>query len=89
MYIQATIQALNEGETAYVANSGIASLRDAVADAYTAQADVPTHSSNILISTGSMLCVHSLITALVDPGDEVSHPNYPNNLISPPLPLIT
>jgi len=78
--IDSTIASLERGETAYVANNGIAPLRDAVANYYATVTGVPTSAENVIVTNGSMLSIYSLQSALLNPGDEVLIPNpgFPN-----------
>jgi DNA-binding transcriptional MocR family regulator len=60
---------------------GIDSLRDAVADYYTAQG-VPTGRDQIMVTSGAQHAISVVLAALVKPGERVlvEHPTYANAL---------
>ncbi|KAJ1457854.1 pyridoxal phosphate-dependent transferase [Pelagophyceae sp. CCMP2097] len=61
----------------YVANAGIASLRDAVAtQVYGKRSPAAALTAdNIVVTTGSMLAFYTTFASVLDPGDEVLLPN--------------
>ncbi len=60
---------------------GIAVLRTAIADRYTARG-LPTSPDQILVTNGAQGALSLIVTALTSPGDRVlvEHPSYPNAL---------
>jgi DNA-binding transcriptional MocR family regulator len=60
---------------------GVAALRMAIADRYTARG-LPTTPDQVMITSGGQNAIALVVTALADPGDRVlvEHPTYPNAL---------
>ena len=79
--IEAAQASLANGDTKYISNAGLPSLRDAVAAHYTERASSRSFAAeNVLISHGSMFSFSSAFMALLEPGDEVllPDPGFPN-----------
>ena len=79
--INASVEALKAGKTAYCPNAGISELRKAVAQKYNSQnSHAACGAENIMITTGSMLSLYSLYLTLFKPGDEclIPFPGFPN-----------
>jgi aspartate aminotransferase len=79
--VSAAQRALSEGQTRYIASSGLPTLRAAVAEQYAARASHRTHGvQNVLVSHGSMFAFSAAFMALLEPGDEVliPDPGFPN-----------
>jgi aspartate/methionine/tyrosine aminotransferase len=79
--VQATIASLNNGQTAYIGNSGIPELRSAIAARYNKTfPSSSTAKENVLVTAGSMMSLYSLILAILKPGDEclIPFPGFPN-----------
>jgi alanine-synthesizing transaminase len=76
--IEAVTKALREGFTGYVHSAGIIEARESVAQ-YATEMGAPTRPDEVLITTGSSEAADLILTALVDPGDEVlmPAPGYP------------
>ncbi|MBN1390057.1 MAG: pyridoxal phosphate-dependent aminotransferase [Candidatus Thermoplasmatota archaeon] len=72
--IDAAKQALDDGMTHYVQSTGIPPLREAVAAHVTNKNGIKAASDNILILP-TKFALYGTIQALVDPGDEVIHPD--------------
>jgi aspartate aminotransferase len=70
----AATQAIAEGFTHYTPVSGIAELRQAVADKFRKYNNLPYQANNIVISTGAKQSLINAIMVLVNPGDEVIMP---------------
>lgn len=76
--VEPVARALREGFTGYAHSAGLAEAREAVA-AYAGAAGAPTAPGDVLITAGASEAADLLLTALVDPGDEVllPAPGYP------------
>jgi alanine-synthesizing transaminase len=76
--IEAVERAMRAGDNGYLASSGIASARQAVADEYTARG-VPMTPDRVLITTGTSEAIDLALHALINEGDEVlvPSPTYP------------
>ncbi len=73
--LQAGIESLRRGETHYTSNSGTLELRLAVADQLAALYGVAYDArSEILITVGVSEALYLVLTAILDPGDEVIVP---------------
>lgn len=70
----AATQAIADGFTHYTPVSGIAELRQAVADKFRKYNNLPYTAANIVISTGAKQSLINAIMVLVNPGDEVIMP---------------
>jgi aspartate aminotransferase len=68
---KAAVDAIARGETKYTAAEGIAPLRKAVAEMYSAKIGVPYTASEVVISHGAKHSIYNALFALIDPGDEV------------------
>jgi aspartate/methionine/tyrosine aminotransferase len=77
--VEATVQALRDGHTAYAPSSGELPLRQAIADKYS-NLGFPTALEQIVVTVGSSLSLFSILSALLQPGDEclLPLPGYPN-----------
>ena len=79
--VEKGVEALRAGQTHYTPNAGILPLRAAIAasleESHGLQADPETE---IMVANGGMQVLMLLMTALLDPGDEVivSDPYWPN-----------
>ncbi|MCI0542910.1 MAG: pyridoxal phosphate-dependent aminotransferase [Actinobacteria bacterium] len=58
----------------YTANTGLAPLREAIADNTLRYSGVPTDPSQVLVTNGAKQAIYNTCAALVDPGDEVLVP---------------
>src|SRR5262245_40626589 len=76
--IAAVERAMRDGQNGYLASTGIAVAREAVAKDYTAKG-VPTSPDRVLITTGTSEAIDLVLNALVDDGEEVlvPLPTYP------------
>ena len=61
--------------------SGIADLRDVIAQRYTARG-LPTTAEQIMVTSGAQHALRLLLSVLTSPGERVlvDHPTYPNAL---------
>jgi aspartate aminotransferase len=66
--------ALRANHTNYPPSSGIASLRETVAEFYTSSFGIPTRASEVLIAGGARPLIYSIFTTLLDPNDTVVYP---------------
>lgn len=71
---EAAIKAIREGHTKYTAVDGIKSLKQAVIDKFAKDNDLHYNLNQILISCGAKHSIYNLLSAVVDPGDEVIIP---------------
>ncbi|MBS1984265.1 MAG: aminotransferase class I/II-fold pyridoxal phosphate-dependent enzyme [Bdellovibrionales bacterium] len=68
------IAAYQKNETNYPPSSGATPLRQAVADFYSREFDVPTGADEVLIAGGARPLIYTTFRALVDAGDTVIYP---------------
>ncbi len=75
---EAAILAMNEGRTRYTHSMGIPALREAIAAHHRERYGVTVHPDRVLVSMGTSLLMHLLMTTLLEPGDEVilADPTY-------------
>jgi aspartate aminotransferase len=73
-------RALDRGETRYVANAGIPSLREAIAGNVAARNRLPAGPDQVVVSAGGMQALYAALSATVSAGDEVliPDPGWPN-----------
>ena len=71
---QAGIDAINEGFTHYTDSNGIAELRDAVATKFREENGLHSTPETVLVSSGGKHSIFNVLSAIVDPGDEVIIP---------------
>lgn len=69
--VDACKKALEEGKTKYLPATGINELKDAVIAKFKRDNDLSYTRDQIVISTGGKQCLHNVLTAMLDPGDEV------------------
>jgi aspartate/methionine/tyrosine aminotransferase len=76
--VEAGIQALRDGLTTYTQSSGIQPLRVAIAESML-ERGVLAQPDNVVVTPGSKLALFHVLTALLEPGDEVllPDPGYP------------
>jgi len=72
---QAAINALNDGQTKYVAASGLPALRKALAERYNERGFFDVQEANIVVSPGGKYSCYLTILSLIGPGDEVVIPS--------------
>ena len=72
---EAAKRALDDGATHYGPAAGLPELRDAVAKDIGATRNIPVTPEEIVITPGAKPIMYFVITALVNPGDEVIYPN--------------
>ncbi len=71
---QAAVQALEEGKTRYTPASGIAELKQAIAD-YIAQETGTRYPTNaVIVSAGGKQTIFNALVSIINPGDEVVIP---------------
>ena len=77
--VEAASKAMHEGKTGYTPSAGIASLRDALADATGNERGLSFSRNNVVIQPGGKPVIPKFIQALMNPGDGVLYPNpgYP------------
>lgn len=71
---QAAVDAMQAGHTHYTAATGIAELKQAVCDAFQRDHGVTWLPTQVTISNGAKHCLHNVLTATCNPGDEVIIP---------------
>ena len=72
---EAAKRALDDGATHYGPAAGLPELREAVAKDIGATRNIPVAPEEIVITPGAKPIMYFVITALVNPGDEVIYPN--------------
>jgi hypothetical protein len=74
----ASTTAIQNGHTHYTHSLGDRRLRDRIADFYNRTYGVHTHTGNIIVTSGSSPAILLVLSALIEPGDEViiSNPGY-------------
>jgi aminotransferase len=79
---RAAIESILAGETRYDASAGIAGLRNAVAETYSARWGLPVEHRNVMITGGAMQALQLSLLLMVEPGSEVLVPDpcFPNYL---------
>lgn len=70
----AGINAINQGFTHYTDSSGIPELREAIAEKFATDNNIPTTPKNVLVSSGGKHSLFNAMLAILDPGDEVIIP---------------
>jgi aspartate aminotransferase len=71
---EAARAAMDAGHTRYTAAVGIQELRQAICDAFYRDHGVSYKPSEVTVSNGAKHCLHNVLTACCDPGDEVIIP---------------
>jgi len=72
---EAAIKALQDGKTGYCPAAGIKELREAIAADVGARRGLSVSPDEVVVTPGAKPIMYFVITALVDPGDEVLYPN--------------
>jgi aspartate aminotransferase len=72
---EAAKRALDEGATHYGPAAGLPELREAIAKDVGATRNIPVSPEEIVVTPGAKPIMYFVITALVNPGDEVIYPN--------------
>src|ERR1044071_2944175 len=68
-------RALDDGATHYGPAAGLPELREAIAKDVGSTRQIPVSPEEIVVTPGAKPIMYFVITALVDPGDEVIYPN--------------
>jgi aspartate/methionine/tyrosine aminotransferase len=68
-------RALDSGATHYGPAAGLPELREAIAKDVGATRDIPVTPDEVVVTPGAKPIMYFVITALVNPGDEVIYPN--------------
>jgi aspartate aminotransferase len=66
----AAIQALVENQTHYAPSSGIAPLREALAEKLTVQNKIPTTPDQVIATVGGSQALYATFQSVLDPGDD-------------------
>ena len=82
--VQATVDALNAGQTGYTMDAGLPELLDALAEYYGERAGRALSPENILITTGATEAIYLALTAVSAPGREFIVPD-PSFMLYAPL----
>jgi aspartate/methionine/tyrosine aminotransferase len=72
---EAAKRALDAGATHYGPAAGLPELREAIAKDVGATRGIPVGPEEVVVTPGAKPIMYFVITALVDPGDEVIYPN--------------
>ena len=77
--VEATMRAIQDGKTGYCPSEGILPLREALANDVGYRRGVDYNPENVAIQPGGKPTIGKLISAIMNPGDEVLYPNpgYP------------
>lgn len=68
----AACDAIQEGKTRYSANAGLMDLRQAIADDFAKEYNLPCDSaSEVIVTVGGMEALYLAFSSILDPGDEV------------------
>ncbi|MBN2218144.1 MAG: pyridoxal phosphate-dependent aminotransferase [Pirellulales bacterium] len=71
---QAAARAMDDGHTHYTAASGIVELKRAIVQQYRATHGLEYAPTQVVVSNGAKHALHNVLTALLNPGDEVVIP---------------
>ncbi|MBA3582111.1 MAG: pyridoxal phosphate-dependent aminotransferase [Gammaproteobacteria bacterium] len=71
----AAIKALRDGHTKYTPVEGIASLKQAVVDKFKRENELNYKTEQVLVSCGGKQSIFNLVSAYINPGDEVIIPS--------------
>jgi aspartate aminotransferase len=71
---EAAVAAMEAGHTHYTAATGIVELKEAICAAFQRDHGVTWQPSEVTVSNGAKHCLHNVLTAVCDPGDEVIIP---------------
>ena len=82
--IQATVDALNAGQTGYTMDAGLPELLDALAEYYGERSGRYISPENILVTTGATEAIYLALTAVSAPGREFIVPD-PSFMLYAPL----
>ncbi|HVQ75200.1 MAG TPA: pyridoxal phosphate-dependent aminotransferase [Candidatus Binatia bacterium] len=72
---EAAKRALDSGATHYGPAAGLPELREAIAKDVGATRQIPVEPDEVVVTPGAKPIMYFIITALVNPGDEVIYPN--------------
>lgn len=72
---EAAIKALKAGKTGYCPAPGIPELRKAIAEDAGKRRNIKINPDQVVVTPGAKPIMYFLITALINPGDEVIYPN--------------
>lgn len=72
--VEATVQALKDGQTRYTPSAGIPKLRAAIADQMKRGLGLEYKPEQVIVGTGAKMVLYELFQALLDEGDEVIVP---------------
>lgn len=73
--IEASVKALRDGQTHYVAAAGILPLRETIAEYISQSRRVEIDPSQVVVTPGAKPIMFFIILALLGPGDEAIYPN--------------
>lgn len=81
--VEAAIQAARDGYTKYTPNAGIPRLRQAIAAKMARVNGLQVDPAQVVVTPGGVAAISSVLTALVDPGEEVlvPDPSWPNAIM--------
>lgn len=71
---QAAIEAMEQNYTTYTPVPGYDDLRDAIANKFNRDNNIPYKREHIVVSTGAKQSIANLVMAVINPGDEVIIP---------------
>jgi aspartate/methionine/tyrosine aminotransferase len=76
---EAATNALKDGHTHYSFSQGLPKLRELIADSVASEILSPIKKEQVVITNGAVQAISAIISALIEPGDEVLifEPNWP------------
>lgn len=78
--VRGAVESLKAGQTRYVPNAGIPSLRETIAKKVTNENGWPADAGDVVVTAGGMQAISLALLAVLRPGDEVliPDPGWPN-----------
>ncbi len=78
--VEAAFKATRAGFTGYTPNTGIISLREAIAERTARRCGVAVDVANVCVTSGAVMAIYLALMAIIEPGDEVliPDPGWPN-----------
>ncbi len=67
----AAIKAMRDGMTKYTPADGTAELKQAICQKFSRENDLDYSPSHIVVSNGAKQCIYNILSAIINPGDEV------------------
>ncbi|MCB9030463.1 MAG: pyridoxal phosphate-dependent aminotransferase [Deltaproteobacteria bacterium] len=71
---EAAKKALDQGKTKYLAVAGLPELKEAIADKFARENNIPTQASDVIVTAGGKQALFECFNVCLQPGDEVIIP---------------